>query len=238
MSTNQTEKQIPDKALKLLPWYVTGWLSPEEREYIQDIITQYPEFQELLTTEHEIITTLKEDKSILDQSFLESTDTRLAKVLAQLPSIDNKNMQEEKSVLSPGNGLANSISHFFSNLSNKFQYAMVASITTLVIALSFVFIAPLVERSNESIFYPATSTTLKKGASGNTVLLIGLNTEANNPQLLSLLNNNNAKIDAIPNKNGMYRIYLSVKLNPEQTRNLLNKLTDIKELIWFAGEEF
>jgi len=89
MNKKQTKKPIPSKALKLLPWYATGWLSPEEREYVQEILSQYPEFQEMLEREHQIINILKEDKSILDQSCLEDTEVRLKRVLNNLQQTSN-----------------------------------------------------------------------------------------------------------------------------------------------------
>ena len=235
MNMNQTKKQIPDKALKLLPWYAIGWLSPQEREYIQEILSQYPEYRKLLATEQEVISTVKEDKSILDRSFLEPTEARLTKVLAQLPNIEKEQVKENINT-----GLTKKISRFFTGFSTNFQYAVLASMTGLVIALSFAFVAPLLVEQNEAtVFHPATtSTAIKKDSSHNTVLLVGLSIESSNPKLLTLLNDNSARIDTIPRKNGMYRIHLSDKLSPEKTKILLKKLIDNKELFWFAGEEF
>ena len=60
MNKTQHTTQIPDKALKLLPWYATGWLTSQERTYVQKTLSQYPEFQEMLDSEHKMINAIKE----------------------------------------------------------------------------------------------------------------------------------------------------------------------------------
>jgi len=237
MNKMQTKKQIPPKALKLLPWYATGWLSPKEREYVQEILSQYPAFQEMLEQEHQIIKTLKDDKSILDQSCLEDTEVRLNKVLNNLPQTSN-NKSPSKTSNTENQDKKNLLAYFsalFSNDSAKMQYAVFAVMTMVSIGLLFAFISPLVEE--KTVFYPAASSVAKSNNS-TTTLLIGLNTEPNHPRLLKILKEYNATLETIPGKSGMHHLSLSVKLNAEQTKNLLKKLTNDKELFWFAGEEF
>jgi len=232
MNKKQIKKQIPDEALKLLPWYATGWLSPQEREFVQEILSQYAELHEILDSERKMINAIKEDKSILDQSCLETTEVRLNKILAQLPKEKEKN---EKTSIKSNQGFLIFLSKLFSSYSPKMQYAVIATVTTLTIALSFAFVAPLLDENN--VYYPATSA-IKKSNINSTTLLVGLNTEATDPRLLKVLEENNAKIDLIPGKSGMHHLSLSVKLNAEQTKSLLKELTNNKELFWFAGEEF
>lgn len=230
MNKKQINKQTPTRALELLPWYVTDQLSPEEHEYLQEVLSQNPEFQEILQKEQQIINRIKDDKSILDKSCLEATEVRLAKVLDKI-ALDSP----ENTMGKPKQGFLLYLGNLFSYNSPKSQYAVLAAITTLSIALLFAFISPLVEEN--TVFYPATSTVIKS-SDATTTFLIGLNTEFDNPRLQKLLNEHNATIKAIPGKSGMHHLSLSVKLNGEQTKNLLKKLTNDKELFWFAGEEF
>jgi len=230
MNKKQIKKQIPTKALELLPWYATGRLSPEEREHIQKILSENPEFRKILDREHQIINTIKEDKSILDHSCLETTETRLEKVLERLPLADTQKTSEKSK-----QGFLISLSNLFSDNLLKVQYGILAAITILSITLLFAFISPLVEKN--TIFYPAASSVIKSN-NDTTTLLIGLNADMNHPRLLRILKENNAIIETIPGKSRMHHLRLSVKLNGEQTKNLLKKLTNDKELFWFAGEEF
>ncbi len=248
MNNNQEKIQIPDEALKLLPWYAIGWLSPQERAYMQKIMAKNPELQRMLDAERETISRVKEDKGILDQSCLESTEARLAKVLSNLPA-NQKSSKEflcEKNIPPladsfnkekpfSGEWFAKKLSPLLSSVP-KIQYAAFAALTAFTIALIFAFVSPLIDDSNT--FYPATATSIKISDNGATTLLIGLNTAVDDPRILSILKENNAKIYAIPGKKGMFHLSLSDKLDAKQTRMLVNKLTKNKALFWFAGEEF
>lgn len=232
MNMKQLKKQIPVEALKLLPWYATGWLSPQERGYIQKVLSQYPDFQNLLDAERKMINVVKEDKSILDKSCLDATEIRLNKVLEQISSTNEEN---KKTSIGVNQGVLAHLSNLVLSCSPKIQYAVIVAVTTVTIALSFAFVAPLLDENN--VYYPATSG-VKKSNNNLTTLLVGLNIEPTDPRLLKILDENNAKIDAIPSKSGMHHLTLSVKLNATQIKSLLKTLRDNKALFWFAGEEF
>ena len=232
MSKIQDNKQISEEALKLLPWYATGWLSPKEREYMQDALSEFPDLQSVLDSEHEILKAIKDDKSILDRSCLKPTDYRLNELLKKLPEQSSK----KDVVIKPQQGFIQSILNVFLGLSSKTQYAAFASVGALSIALLFTFAVPVAQEGNT--FYPATSKPETSKNTGTTIL-VGLSAGLDDPRLLKVLKENNAAIDAVPGKNGMYRLKLSDKLSAEGTKKLLNALTtDDKDLFWFAGEEF
>lgn len=230
----KTKNKIPVKALKLLPWYATGWLSPEERSYLKKVIAEFPELQELLKNELEMIRLIKEDHSILDQTLLEPVETRLENVLKKLEA--KPNTEHAQSFLKIG--LQKLTTIFDLRDISKIQYAAIATVSTLsLIALLFTFISPLMKQDN--IFYPAAhEETHKKYSNTVTVLLIGLSTGLDNPTLLKLLKESHAIISAVPGKDGMYRIRLPEKLNPKQTANLIEKLAIHKDLFWFTGEAY
>ncbi len=233
---------IPDKALKLLPWYVTGRLSPQEREYMQKTLAQNLELRNLLDAEYKVLDALKEDSSILDQSCLESTDARLGRLLERLPEKQQEldGSKKSRQPLTIRTNIIAYLSKLLSGSSAKTQYIAFAALSTLALALIFSFVSPLLEVHDEqhNTFYPASSATLKTDANQVTTLLVGLNTEPDDPQLLSLLKENKATIKAASGKSGMHYLKLSVKLSPDQTKTLLKKLTDNKELFWFAGENY
>jgi len=233
MNTKEyTKNKIPEKALKLLPWYATGWLSPEERSYLKKVMAEFPELQELLKAEHEIIHLIKENPSILDQSLLAPVETRLEHVLKKLEA--QPNTQQAQGFFETG---LQKLTKFFAFEDiSKIQYAAIATVSAVsLVALLFAFISPLMKQSN--VFYPAAlEATSKKHQ--NTVLLVGLNTNPDNPTLLNLLKESGAILNAVPDKDSMYRISLPKKLNPKQTENLIKKLSAHKDLFWFTGEAY
>lgn len=235
MNTKEnTKNKIPEEALKLLPWYATGWLSPEERSYLKKVMAEFPELQELLKTEQEIIYLIKEDQSILEQSLLGPVETRLENVLKKLEA--QPNTEPAQSFFNIGLQKLTKV-FAFGDIS-KIQYAAIATVGTLsLVALLFAFITPLMKQSN--VFYPAAlEETSKKYRNTVTVLLVGLSANPDNPTLLKLLKESHAIISAVPGKDGMYRISLPKKLNPEQTEGLIKKLSVHKDLFWFTGEAY
>jgi hypothetical protein len=234
MNRTSNKNKIPEEALKLLPWYATGWLSPEERSYLKEMMEKFPELRKLLATEREVIRLVKEDESLLDQSSLESTNSRLEKVLKKLESENTTQDTKTNSLVSKLNQF---IHAFLSGSSSKTQYAAFAAITTLTIALLFAFISPLVKQNN--VFHPATMETPVRADTKNvTIILVGLNASPSDPALLKVLKGFNGQIDAVQGKDGMYRISLSKKLNSDQTHDLIKQLSSYKELFWFAGEAY
>jgi len=228
MSKNKTE--IPEEALKLLPWYATGWLSNEERAYIQDILAKHPELQEQLDIELEIIDIIAKDKSILNLSSLDSPENRLDKVFETIdntPKLDKKNKSSFKNLLG---------SWFLPPFS--LQYASLTVVSVLTISLLFAFVVPLVNQ--KSNFHPATSTekSVSQKSTPATILLVGLNGDPELLKTLDPLKNKLEKIDSVPGKKGMYRVSFKDKLIPEQTKELIEFLVSQKDMVWFAGEAY
>ena len=224
--------QIPEEALKLLPWYATGWLSPKERSYIKGVLKEHPELQELLVKEQKIISLIKEDKSILDKSSIETTEARLSKVLLKLD--DHKNSPSFKKQSTNGFDLGEFIKSFF--FGSKIQYISIALISTISIALLYAFISPLVQQNNA--YYPAALEEVNPQSKNVTILLVGLNVKPNNASLLKVLNESQATISAVPGKDAMFKVHLKNKLDPMQTKVLLKKLSSHTDLFWFVGEAY
>ena len=194
MNKSSNIKSVPEEALKLLPWYATGWLSSQKREYMQQVLSENPEFQETLHSEYQMISAVKEDKTILDKSCLQTTEVRLNNVLSRLPSnstvsIAKKEVTTEET---PKQSFLSSLALLFTGNPSKMQYAAFATITTFTFALLFAFVAPLVD--NDTVYTPASASDQMSNNSSTTVILVGLSTEPKNPQLLGVLAEINAQI--------------------------------------------
>lgn len=233
MSSNYNN--IPEEAIKLLPWYATGWLSAEERSYVNNVLKEYPELQDLLDDEIEMIKLISEDKDIINSSSLETPDIRLSKVLYD---IDNTT-KAKKSRIAPGlKGLINS----WLPASFNTQYASFAAVAILSITLLLAFVAPLVlqEKNQQSSFEPATTTenNLSKDHTSTTILLVGIKGDPEKLKTLRPLKNKLSKIEHVQGKAGMYKVSFKNKLMPEKTQELIQYLLSQKEMVWFAGEAY
>ena len=235
MKQKTNKNQNLEEAQKLLPWYATGWLAPKERSFVQDMLSKYPALQKELELEHLIIKELKENESLLDLSLLESTEKRLGKVLDKLEPHE-VSVQTPIGSVSMSDKLKQFVYKMFSGDSTKLQYAGFAAVSVLSVALLYAFISPLV--NNQNTFYPATSASFETAGEDETILLVGLNADSNDPRLKQLLQGVDARINVVPGKDGMYRIHLSKKLSAIEIKSLIQKLTSDKELVWFAGEAY
>lgn len=229
----KSQNEIPAEAIKLLPWYATGWLPPEERNYIKKILNKFPELQEQVVTEHKIIQLIREDESLLEQSLLAPAEERLDTVLKKLKDNTKTNPETQTLPLK----IKSFIEIFLFGGASRTQYAMIATMSVLSIGLLFTFISPLMKESN--IFYPAAlEDSMSNQNKDHTVLLVGLTANPDDPTLIKLLQESHATITAVPGKDGMYRIQLPTKLSPIQTKKLINKFSSHKELFWFTGEAY
>lgn len=240
MKKEANKNKIPEEAIKLLPWYATGWLSPEERAYVKKILSKSSALQKELNEEHEMIKIIHEDKSLLDASALLPTEQRLESVFAKIDELEKDELQKHRGILEASKSnskLKQFIYSFLSGNQSKIQYAAFAMVSVLAILVVFSLVSPLFVQKN--IFYPATVDTQESIKQKNvTILLVGLSTNPQNPQIKKLLQENHASIIAVPGKEGMYRIILPTKLDQKQTSQLVNKFLSRKDLFWFVGEAY
>ena len=240
MNKEANKNKIPEEAIKLLPWYATGWLSPEERAYVKKVLSQSTALQKELNEEHEMIKIIHEDKSLLDASAILPTEQRLENVFAKIDELEKAELQKNKGVIdvsTPASKLRQLVSSFLTGNQPKAQYAAFAMVSVLAIVIVFSLVSPLFVQKN--VFYPATVDTQESTKQKNvTILLVGLSTNPQNPQIKKLLQENHASINAVPGKDGMYRIILPTKLDQKQTSQLVNQFLSRKNLFWFVGEAY
>ncbi len=231
MNKEHNDNEVLIKAIELLPWYALGLLGPEEKDYIEQMLLEYPELQEHLKTEHEMAKTLKEEHEIFSLSAIEGREKRLSRLLER-SEFEPENHEKQEPISSK---FINIFANLFSGEMTKTQYMGFAAVTTLSIALLFAFTIPLLEHN--STFYPAAVESNDAKQNINTIL-VGLNVSPNDPRLLKILKKYRVITTAISGKEGMYRLNFSKKPNKSDLDKLLLTLSKQKELIWFVGEAY
>ena len=231
MNKKQNNNEIPIQAIELLPWYALGLLAPEEQDYVEQMLLEFPELQEHLKTEHEMVKVLKEEQETFSLSAIEDREKRLSRLLAR-DEFGHKKRKKQEPI---SNRLVNIFTDLFAGQMSKTQYLGFAAITTLSIALLFAFTIPLLE--HKSTFYPAAVDSKDTKEKGNTVL-VGLNVEPNDPRLLRILKEHRVKTTAIPGKDGMYRLSFSNTPSKLDLEKLLTTLSKQTKLVWFVGEAY
>ena len=224
-----------EELAKLLPWYVTGLLSVEDHQRVKNYLEHSSALRALLSTEEKLIELVRKDETVLDQSLEGVTEHRLERVLDvinQEQAIKEGELAESHSK----RGLLSSLKAWFTfGGGSKFQYAAFASLSLGFLALLVAFVSPLLTQTQ---YTPASVHNEPVEGSKNTVILVGLSAERNDEKLKEVIAGMNAEIHKVPNKDGMYRIRFSKKLSPSKTQELINKLSNHKDLFWFTGEAY
>ncbi len=239
---NTNKNQVLTKATELLPWYAIGKLSPDDVSFMDQAVASYPELKSQLNIELSTIEFVKKNPDLLNATALESPEDRVNQILNLLEE-PNHEVRQPKVNIHKQNQSQSLLKKIFGRLFPRtvsfgaYQYAGFALVIfSLVVIVHNTFNdTPVVIQ--ESVFYPAAkqNTTLKN-KTNQTVLLLGVNGKLDSPKLLKLLEKVDAEINAVPEKDGMYRVTLGKKLNSITINALLDELRAEKELVWFAGE--
>ena len=247
-NTKNSNKDIPEEVLEILPWYAIGKLSVDDQALFERALLQYPLLQIQLEQELQSIETVSTNKSLLDKSIIANQDERLKAVFNMIDMAETqdrlKNKDKSDTNYSLLDKLKNTINSFIANPSGMPKYARAASVSVLVLSVAVMtaFVAPLF--TEKSDFIPASAVTQplsEKSSlinSSQTVLLVGFkgsSTELGNNKVLKgkLL-----KIETVPDKEGIYQISFKKLLSVDEIKQTLDALQVQKELIWFAGEAF
>jgi hypothetical protein len=233
MSNKDNNSQIPVQALELLPLYTLGLLEVEEKQFMEKALLEFPELQEQLETEYEMVQHLREEKELFSLSAIEEREERLGQLLKRDEFQPKVFGQQEAKIKTK---LVEFFQDLFLGRMSKPQYMGFAAVTTLSIALLFAFAVPLLE--SESTFYPAASEPDEATQEKNS-LLIGLSVAPDDPKLLKVLKNYDIKTTTIAEKDGMYRLsFTKKKPNAADLEKLLSTLSKETELFWFVGEAY
>jgi hypothetical protein len=134
-----------------------------------------------------------------------------------------------------------SIRSWFPEDLSIWQYSGFAS-AAIIVAVLMAFIAPIFTQgkfTEQNEFTPASATSPETSSSTSaTILLVGFNGTSEELSVYPTLKDKLTKIEAVPTKQGMYRVSLNSKLNADEVKQILDTLLSEKEHVWFAGEAF
>lgn len=245
-NTKNSESEIPDEVLELLPWYAIGKLSVDDQAFFEKMLVTYPSLQFQLEEEQKVISKVSANNSVLDKSLIPPADERLKSVFIMIDVAEKLNKTKEREQVNQTGSLLEKFKNTIDTLIpvGVPQYARIASVGILVLSVAVLtaFVAPLFTQSSE--FIPASAVTQPLDQkttlinASQTVLLVGFNgssTELGNNEVLK---GKLSKIESVPNKEGVYQISFKQVLNSEETSQVIGALMKQDKLIWFAGEEF
>ncbi|KAG1658147.1 Thermophilic serine proteinase [Nymphon striatum] len=203
MNIDTKNNDIPERALELLPWFVTNQLSSEDKAYFNEVLQANAALETLVKEEREIFNLVVEDKSLLGLSTLESPEARLENVFKQIDNLPVADPQITSTNASESfvDKLKNTISSWLPTTFGVTDYARFASVALLVISLSVLmaFVAPLFNEKNEFTPAAAKSADVINNQS-NTILLVGINGSMDSLQTHPLLKGKLKKVESVPGK--------------------------------------
>ena len=247
-NTNNSNSDIPEEVLELLPWYAIGNLSVDDQAFFDKALLKYPLLEDALQQELQAIETVSADKSILDLSAISPQEERLKSVLNMIDVAEAQDQRKSQTKSVGSNSLLDKLKSVFDTLvpsaGGMPQYARLASVGILVLSVAVLtaFVAPLF--TDQSDFIPASAVTQPTDEqaslinSSSTVLLVGFNGTSVELGNNEILKDKLLKIQTVPDKEGIYQISFKQPLNNAEIKETIDALMKQKELIWFAGESF
>ncbi len=197
--------------------------------------------ESLVEEEYKVFNLVTDNKSLLNLSALESTESRLENVFNQIDNTSleipvSNSINNHQSFIGK---IKSTISSWLPTTFGVTEYARFASVALLVISLSVLmaFVAPLFTEKND--FTPAAAKSeIVNNKQSTTILLVGTNGSLDSLRSLPQLKGKLKKVESVQGKKGMYKISFNKKLSNTQVKEVLSSLSSNKELIWFAGEAF
>ncbi|GAA0421064.1 hypothetical protein GCM10009133_31880 [Cocleimonas flava] len=241
MNIDTKNNEIPERALELLPWFVTGELSSDDEAYFKEVLEDNAALESLVDEERNFFNLVAEDKTLIGLSNLPSPESRLENVFKQIDNLSietpvNNTTNDSQSFVTK---LKNALSSWVPSTFGATEYARFASVALLVVSLSVLmaFVAPLF--SDKSEFTPAAAKSAEVVSDqSSTTLLVGINGPMDSLHTHPELKGKLKKVESVPGKEGMYQITFNQKMNEAQIKEVLSSLSSNKELIWFAGEAY
>jgi hypothetical protein len=251
------KKTTKQEVINLLAWYNLGKLSDDEHTMVEKALKEDPTLKEHLLIEQSMATLVKEDKTLLDQSLFENSQSRLDNVLAKIDILEGTQTvaktetikqatpvatEEKQSIFAQ---LKTKFDDLLTSSSHSFTYAVFAALTVVQLGLLVFFIVPSVNMDTEGEYYTASADTQmidkvdnsvrKASKAGGIVLLIGMENHIKLEGIRSLPSD--VKIDLLPSTSGYYRVRVNKKLSEIELQELKNELSKKHGAIQFIGEE-
>jgi hypothetical protein len=224
----------------LLPWYVTGQVSDEERAFVDRILEDSFLLQQEFVEQKQLSEVIQQDVNVVDLSVLDSTGQRLQGLLKRI----DQESQYEAIGESTGFGFSGIsglvqkarkvIVPFWEGRPNNFVYAVLASL----VVFQFVMFVWLVSSSpNEEVEYVvATPGGIEQ--STNSELLIEFSPRASKEDIKQILSEIKGFVAETPAGSYLYRIVLERKLSESEFTAFIESLKNKNELIIFAGKGY
>ncbi len=244
-NTKNSKNIIPKELLELVPWYAIGKLSVDDQAFFDEALRKYPLLEDLIAEEQQMMQLVSENESVLDKSAIANQDERLKSVFNMIDIAESQEQIRE---------LTEASSSVFDKLKNLLglspnaegtpQFARAASVAVLVLSVGVLtaFVAPIF--TDKSEFVPASASSQVNNQqtiaanSTKTVLLVGFKGTSTELGNIKILKGKLAKIESVPNKEGIYQISFKKMMSSAETKQTIDALLSQKELVWFAGEEF
>jgi hypothetical protein len=241
------------EVINLLAWYNLGKLSDDEKTMVESALSEDPSLKEELLVEQSMAALVKEDKTLLDQSLFEDSQSRLDGVLAKIDILEGTQTAAKPEIVKQTTVATEKKQSYFSQLkakfddllassSHSFTYAVFAALTVVQLGLLVFFIVPSVNMEAEGEYYTASAdtqvinTTVQNPAvEGGTVLIIGMQGHIRLDGITSL--SSDVQIDLLPSASGYYRVRVNKKLSDTELQELKNELSKKHGAIQFIGEE-
>lgn len=245
------------EVMSLLPWYQLGKLNDEETALVEKAFQTDPSLKHASELEATMMRQVKADKTLLDGSIFDETNSRLDSVLARIDALEQTSTETTKdaaSLTSPVKpGLLAQLKDYINGLltgnSQNFTYAVFAALAVVQLSLLVLFILPSdnLSPSKETTYYDLASHDVKSvgdsqqvatpaTSAGQTVLLISMESHFK-AQGFSEILGSDVEVELLPPDNGIYRVSINKQLSTQEIEELEHELSKKHGPIFFIGAE-
>lgn len=233
------------EARLLLPWYITGKLTVVERQFVADMLEQYPELRQEYDNELKMVGLIRNNANLLQLAAVDSTTQRLEKLLKRIER-EQEVIETPVSVApSPSSRPRFRLGDFLRRLIPQGQWLMPAN--AIFASLLLVQIGVLgwfshFASQTETLYVTASvedgGTTTVPVVQGMR-LLVGFNDTAQVQQLREFLQKWNARIIDGPDANALFKLeILGVSPDDQRSEAILQQMLQDQSVLTFAGREF
>lgn len=207
-----------DEARLLMPWYLTNKLSSEEQQLVNEALEQSSELRGEFLQEEKMMRLVKENKSLLELTALDTTQQRLDKVLSRIQHEEQQTQTAQNTATAKKKGKAeNWLSKFFKSglFGNDWLSPANAVFASLLVCqLGFMGYTQLSPSASEGAVYkPASVQKTSAGQAGikksTATFLVEFRDDAPYGEVCDFLNTWNARIVSGPDKQNMFSVELS-----------------------------
>lgn len=240
-----------DEARLLMPWYLTNQLSSEEQQLVNEALEQSPELRGEFLQEEKMMRLVKENKSLLELTALDTTEQRLDKVLSRIQHEEQQQTQTtQNTATAKKKGKAEGwLGKFFKSglLGNDWLSPANAVFASLLVCqLGFMGYTQLSPSAPEGAVYESASfTKTSAGQAGikksTATFLMAFQDDAPYGEVCDFLNTWNARIVSGPDNQNMF----SVELSTDSTTDvaaladiIMQQATVNKVPLSFIGSQF